>query len=89
MTPHTPVTRQELNAVIARQDQADSERNEMRGDIKQIKCDTGEVVAMFRALSGGFKVLQWLGALARPITYITASIAAAYGAWPIIKGWFK
>jgi len=84
-----PVSRQELNAVIARQDAADADRREMRGDIKQIRHDTHEVVEMFRTLSGGFKVLQGLGALARPITYIAACIAAVYGAWPIIKGWFK
>jgi len=86
MTPHTtPITRQEFEAIVARQNQADVQRCEMRQDIKQIKCDTAEVVEMFRALSGGFKVLQWLGNLARPITYIAAGIAAVYGALTVIK----
>jgi len=79
------VTRAEFAELVARQDQADADRHEIRQDIKQIKCDTGEVVEMFRALSGGVKVLQWLGNLARPITYIAAGIAAVYGALTVIK----
>jgi len=76
------VTREEFAVLVDRQDRAEDEMHEMGRDIKQIRCDTTEVVEMFRALSGGIKVLQWLGKLALLITAIGS-------AFMIIKGWFK
>jgi|GEM_PF-3015821 len=78
-----PVTREEMNAVIARQDQADADRREMRGDIKQIRSDTHELVETYRVLSGGFKVLLWLGKVALAVTAVTGAIAV------FKNGWFK
>jgi len=82
------VTREEFQTLIARQDGADAEMHEIRHDITQIKSDTGEVVEMFRALSGGLKVLQGLGKIARPITYIAAMIGACIGAYTAWKNGF-
>jgi len=86
MSEHSTTLREELNALSARQGQADAQIADIRRDIKQIRCDTREVVEMFRALSGGFKVLRWLGGLA---VIITALITATTGAITVIKGWFK
>lgn len=80
------VSRAEFMELVKRQDEAERRDQEMSHDIKQIRCDTAEVVETFRALSGGFKVLQGLGRLARPIGYIAAAIAAVAGAWATIKG---
>lgn len=83
------VSREEFMRLVKRQDEAEQRDHAMSQDIKQIKCDTSEVVETFRALSGGFKVLQGLGRLARPIGYIAAAIAAVVGAWATIKGGLK
>lgn len=72
--------------MVKRQDAAELRDQEMSHDIKQIKTDTSEVVEMFRALSGGFKVLQGLGRLARPIGYIAGAVAALAAAWAAVKG---
>jgi len=77
------VTRQEHQAVVERQNRADEEREEIRRDIKQIRCDTHEVVEMFRTLSGGFKFLLFLGKLSLAITACAGAISI------FRKGWFQ
>jgi len=79
---HSTTLREELNALAARQAQTDDQIADIRRDIKQIRCDTREVVETFRALSGGLKVLRWLGGLAVIITALASAIT-------VIKGWFK
>ncbi len=83
------VSREEFMQLVKRQGEAEQRDQDMSHDIKQIKCDTAEVVETFRALSGGFKVLQGLGRLARPIGYIAAAVAAVVGAWASIRGGLK
>lgn len=83
------VSREEFIALVKRQDQAEQRDREMSRDIKQIRCDTAEVVETFKALAGGFKVLQGIGRLARPIGYIAGAVAAIVGAWATIKGILK
>ena len=58
----------------------------MESSLTQIRHDTSDMIEMFRALSGGFKVLTWLGKLAEPIGYIAAAIAAIAGAWAALRG---
>jgi len=77
------VTRAEFLALVARQDKADAEMRDMGRDIKQIRCDTHELVETYRALSGGYKVLRWLGGFA----VITTAIATAFVNFK--DGWFK
>jgi len=77
------VTRAEFIALVARQDAADAEMREMRHDIKQIRHDTHELVETYRALSGGFKVLLWLGKAALAISAVAGAIAI------FRNGWFK
>ena len=83
------VSREEFAQLVKRQDAAEQRDREMSQDIKQIRCDTAEVVEMFKALSGGFKVLQGIGRLARPIGYIAGAVAAILGAWAAVKGLLK
>jgi len=77
------VTHEEHQAIVERQDRADEEREEMRRDIKQIRCDTREVVEMFRTLSGGVKFLLLLGKLSLAITACAGAISI------FKKGWFQ
>lgn len=83
------VSREEFMEMVKRQDAAELRDQEMSHDIKQIRCDTAEVVETFKALTGGFKVLQGIGRLARPIGYIAGAIAAIVGAWAAVKGILK
>lgn len=75
---------------------------EMRGDlsectqatkrntaaIEQVQTNTQDIVDTFQALAGGFKVLQGLGRLAKPLAYIVClatAIITAYSAWKGVK----
>jgi len=69
------VTREEFSALVARQDDADAEMHEMGRDIKQIRIDTHELVETYRALSGGFKVLLWLGKVALAVSALVGAFA--------------
>lgn len=51
-----------------------------------IQAGTAELVEVFRAMQGAFRVLNWLGRLARPMSYIVALAAAGVGLWSAIKG---
>lgn len=51
-----------------------------------IRDSTAELVEVFRAMQGALKVLDWLGRLARPMSYIVALAAAGVGLWSAIKG---
>lgn len=66
------VSREELEQISARLD--------------KIETRTAEMLAMFEALQGGFRVLQMIGRLAKPIGYISAAVAAVVAAWAKIKG---
>jgi len=76
------VTRAEFLASVKRQDGIDADLHAMKRDLEQIRHDTHELVETYRALSGGFKVLLWLGKGALIIT-------AFAGAITVIKGWLK
>jgi len=75
------VSRAEFIALVSRQDAADAEMYEMGRDIKQIRHDTGELVETYRALSGGFKVLLWLGRGALAISALAGAIAVFRNEW--------
>jgi hypothetical protein len=46
-----------------------------------IKTDTAEMLDAFRALKGGFKVLEWIGKIAKPIGIIIAAIGTAWASF--------
>ncbi len=52
--------------------------------IEAVRSNTQDIVDTFQALAGGFKVLQGLGKLAKPLAYIVGLVSAgitAYSAW--------
>jgi len=56
--------------------------------IETIRKNTQDIIDTFQALAGGFKVLQGLGRLAKPLAYIVGLVTAvitAYSAWRGIK----
>ena len=51
-----------------------------------IQASTAELVRVFQTMQSALKVLDWLGRLARPMSYIVALAAAGVGLWSAIKG---
>ncbi|MFT0533155.1 hypothetical protein ACMHYJ_10080 [Castellaniella hirudinis] len=66
------VSKAELEAIQAR--------------LSKIEADTSEMIEMFNALQGGFRVLQMIGRLAKPFGYISAAVTASVVAWTKLKG---
>ena len=86
----------EVLADIARIDQR-LDRGDSRFDVleaeikancaltKQACEDTAEILEFFRAMKGAFKVLNWIGKLAKPLAAIVALGAALIGLWTAAK----
>ncbi|MEJ6669148.1 MAG: hypothetical protein QNL48_16185 [Alcaligenes aquatilis] len=56
--------------------------------IERVEKNTSDVVDLFKSLEGGFKVLQGIGKLAKPLACIIGLVTAvitAYSAWRGIK----
>lgn len=53
----------------------------------EVKKNTADIVAAWQALSGGLRVLGWLGILAKWLATISTGVAAAGGAWYAITHW--
>jgi hypothetical protein len=48
--------------------------------------DAREMLGIFQAVKGGFRVLGWLATAVRWAGYIAAGAAAIYGAWQLLHG---
>lgn len=55
--------------------------NEVKTDVKAIKESTAEIVAMFQAGKGAFKVLGWLGSIAKWVGAIAGGFVGVYGVY--------
>lgn len=80
---HARVTQMELD--MAHNAEATARNTD---SIETIRQNTQDIVDTFQALSGGFKVLQGLGRVAKPLSYIVVFITAvitAYSAWRGVK----
>jgi len=65
------------------QDKAIKENTELT---QKIKNDTGEIVEAFASFKGAFKVLNWIGSLAKPVAYLVMLGSALYGLIATVKG---
>ena len=70
----------------------DGEMKQIRDDLalntaetKKIASSTAEIVEFFESMKGAFKVLNWIGALARPVGAIVAMGVAMWGAWTAFR----
>lgn len=54
--------------------------------IGDIHTNTAEIIDAFTSGKNAFKVLNWLGALAKPIGYIVVLASSAYAFFSAIKG---
>lgn len=53
----------------------------METSIEENTTMTSELLDIFKAVKGGFKVLGWLGAAAKWVAGIAGAIAGVYAAW--------
>lgn len=53
----------------------------------EVKQNTDEIVAAWKALAGGLKVLGWLGTVAKYFALFAGAVTAAGGAWYAITHW--
>lgn len=53
---------------------------------KQVQSDTSELVSLLNSFKGAMKVLDMLGKLARPLSYIAMAGSAFWGLFAVVKG---
>ena len=49
--------------------------------VDKLQADTASVVSAFNAAQGAFTVLEWLAKAAKPLLWITGTIAAFMALW--------
>jgi hypothetical protein len=54
---------------------------EVEAKVDKLQADTASVVTAFQAAQGAFTVLDWLAKAARPILWITGTVAAFMALW--------
>ena len=62
------------------------ELGKTRQELGELKQQLADLLEFFIAMKGAFKVLNWLGKLARPTAAIVALGVALIGAWNAVKG---
>ncbi|MGE8454647.1 MAG: hypothetical protein ACN6OP_29355 [Pseudomonadales bacterium] len=80
------ISREAFDALVGRVSALEESMTENTETTKRVEVNTEGLVEMFNALSGGFKVLVWIGKAARPIGYIAACAAGVVGLWTALKG---
>lgn len=85
---HTPGT----STITERLDDGDARMTRIEHDLaintvatRETADNTSELVSILNALKGAFRVLEFVGKLAKPLGYIISLGAAIAGAWAIIK----
>lgn len=80
--PHAPKT------ITARLDEGDARMTRIEAELRanteateKVRVNTAEMVEFFVAAQGAFKVLNWIGRAARPITYIVMLGSAGIAFW--------
>ena len=72
-----------------RMDGLDAAIKENTAITEGIKADTAEIVDFFSSMKGAFHVLNWIGALAKPLSYIAMLASAVGGVFVLFKGGSK
>lgn len=66
--------------------QSTAELAKTRQELNELKQQLADLLEFFGAMQGAFKVLRWLGMLAKPMAAIVALGVALIGAWNAAKG---
>ena len=85
-----PATASTINA---RLDSGDARMTRIESDLAMntrtlqlLVENTADLVEFFKSLQGALRVLNWVGALAKPLGYIAALVASIAGIWAAMKG---
>lgn len=54
--------------------------------LKPLLKDLESVIAVMQAATGAFKVLEFIGRIGKPVTYLATLFAAGYGIWTKSRG---
>lgn len=79
-------TEHEFEALRLRAEQLECEVKEIKETLKRVESSTNGLVEVLDAAQGAFKVLNWIGKLARPLGYIAMAVGAVAAAWSALKG---
>ena len=84
--------RRNTDEIKKRLDDGDRRMNELDAAIKEntaitagVKADTAEIVDFFESAKGAFKVLEWIGSVAKPISYIAMLVSTVGGVFVLFK----
>ncbi|WKL16647.1 hypothetical protein QYQ99_03575 [Comamonas testosteroni] len=55
-------------------------------ELQELKQQLAEMLEFFSAMKGAFKVLNWVGKVAKPLAAIVMLGGACVGFWTAIKG---
>lgn len=84
------LTRQQINQRFdtgsERMAAIERELGKTRQELGELKQQLAELLEFFTAMKGAFKVLNWLGKLARPTAAIVALGVALTAAWNAARG---
>lgn len=64
---------------------ATKELHAVREQLNATRQDLSDLLEFFNAMRGAFKVLNWLGKLAKPMAYIVMLGSAVLGLWTAFK----
>ncbi len=76
------VTMEQLKADLHANTEATKESRQVSDAVKQ---DTAELISLFKSFQGAMQVLEMLGRLAKPLTYLTMLGTALWGVISIFK----
>jgi len=84
------LTRQQINQRFdtgsERMAAIERELGKTRQELGELKQQLADLLEFFTAMKGAFKVLNWLGKLARPAAAIVGLGVALAAAWNVVRG---
>ena len=84
-TPGTASITERLDAGDARMNRIEHDLAENTAATQETAANTSELVSILNALKGAFKVLDFIGRLAKPLGYIASLGAALAGVWAAFR----
>ena len=77
--------RDRVGNLESRFDSMQADLAENTASTKRVETNTSDLVEAFDSLKGAFKVFNWIGKAAKPLSYIAAAAAAIVSLWTAFK----
>ena len=85
MTTRESQNTKEVRLIQERMERIERELLENTKTTERIEAATSEIIDVFVSFKSAFKVLNWIGKLAKPLGAIAALVAAVTGIWVSVK----